>query len=171
MGAVATEYYARRNYSKKDAELIQHELNKLYKQWGQLPPERVVDTARDDTHPLHRFFEWDPHKAHEKYLLVQAREMIRSVRVTIIEDDEEKEDIRAWSPGIKVIGEDVVRGYLPTTEALSDKDQSKLLIAAALRDLEAWRAKHESYMKLVRGLRPLLEAVRKLEAALRKRAR
>lgn len=50
---------------------------------GRLTPETVVDIARSEASPLHRYFEWDTAKAAEAYRLDQARTLIRSVRVEI----------------------------------------------------------------------------------------
>lgn len=52
---------------------------------GALRPATVVDEARDESSPLHSHFEWDVEKNAEAYLLVQARDLIRSAKVRIEE--------------------------------------------------------------------------------------
>ena len=61
----------------------QQVLQELYNKWGILTPELVVEVAKDSWHPLHDRFEWDDTIAAEKFRLVQAARVIRSVRVTV----------------------------------------------------------------------------------------
>jgi len=50
---------------------------------GRLSPNDVVDDARSPDSPLHDYFEWDDTAAAEKYRKVQARQLIRSVKVEV----------------------------------------------------------------------------------------
>lgn len=50
---------------------------------GVLTPDAVVADARKKDSPLHAHFEWDTKKAAAAYWLQQARELIRSVVVTV----------------------------------------------------------------------------------------
>lgn len=50
---------------------------------GVLTADAVVADARSKTSPLHEHFEWDRAKAAAAYWLIQARELIRTVTVTI----------------------------------------------------------------------------------------
>lgn len=50
---------------------------------GTLTPQRVVKAAEDERSPLHDYFEWDDTKASDKYRLLQARVLIKRVRVVI----------------------------------------------------------------------------------------
>ena len=50
---------------------------------GTLPPERVVEAARPEGSALHAYFDWDDRVAGDKWRLQQARELIRSVRISI----------------------------------------------------------------------------------------
>lgn len=51
---------------------------------GKITPEMVVDAARDTSSPLHEHFTWDDEKAAGAFRLVEARALIRSVRVDIV---------------------------------------------------------------------------------------
>lgn len=55
---------------------------------GVLKPHYVVDAARDPSHSLHGFFEWEDHAAAEKWRHSQARAIIRAVRIVDVERDE-----------------------------------------------------------------------------------
>ena len=50
---------------------------------GRLTPQAVVEDAKREGSPLHELFEWDQRRGHEIYLMHRAREVIRSVKVTI----------------------------------------------------------------------------------------
>jgi len=45
---------------------------------GELTAPILVETAKEVTHPLHPFFEWDDKLAGNKHRLSQARALIRS---------------------------------------------------------------------------------------------
>jgi hypothetical protein len=46
---------------------IRDQLQSIYDEQGVLTPALVVETARDENHPLHASFEWDDGIAGEKY--------------------------------------------------------------------------------------------------------
>jgi hypothetical protein len=50
---------------------------------GKLTPQQVLEAARDEESPLHRFFEWDDSTAAEAYRVEQARDLIKKVKVII----------------------------------------------------------------------------------------
>jgi len=67
--------------SSKMKEPIKEELVRIYHRDGKLSSSTVVDEARPEGSPLHPEFEWNNLKAGEEYRLIQARQLIRSVRV------------------------------------------------------------------------------------------
>lgn len=54
---------------------------------GRITPELVLSEAVKPTSPLHDHFEWDDTKAAHRWRLVQARELIRSVKVRITSEN------------------------------------------------------------------------------------
>ena len=50
---------------------------------GRLTPQTVVEDAKREDSPLHELFEWDARRGHEIYLMHRAREVIRSVKITV----------------------------------------------------------------------------------------
>jgi len=50
---------------------------------GRLTADRVVESARPLTSPLHSEFEWNDGEAAHKYRIVQARKLIQSVTVKV----------------------------------------------------------------------------------------
>lgn len=61
----------------------QAELRGLATKDGRLEPRRIVDHAMNPSSSLHGLFTWDDQQAAEKYRLQQAREVIRTLRVTM----------------------------------------------------------------------------------------
>ena len=61
---------------------LRDELLAVRERHGWLTPEAVVGEARSPQHPLHHEFEWDDAIAAHEHRLEQARELIRSVRIT-----------------------------------------------------------------------------------------
>jgi hypothetical protein len=51
---------------------------------GRITPEAVIEAARDAASPLHDRFTWDDKEAGHKQRMHEARELIRSVRVTTV---------------------------------------------------------------------------------------
>jgi hypothetical protein len=67
---------------KVDAQVVGEELERIRERDGGLKTETVVDEARPEIAPLHPAFEWDDFAAAEHYRKIQARTMIRKVRVS-----------------------------------------------------------------------------------------
>ena len=72
---------------------IKIELEKLFVD-GLLSPPGVVESARDPSSPLHAHFDWDDTEAAEKWRHEQARQLIRSVKITI--SDASPVSVRAY---------------------------------------------------------------------------
>lgn len=66
---------------------IEKRINEIFTQaGGVITPRAVVDDARNSDSPLHECFDWNDEIAGDKWRLVQARRLIRSVTIkTVIE--------------------------------------------------------------------------------------
>lgn len=103
---------------------------------GLIQPVEVVEAARDEQSPLHRFFEWDDGTAAEAFRLVQARNLIRSVRIA-----------RGEPTGPQIVNVTIIhadtgekrRGYVPTERAVSEPDLRAQILQDARRGIEAYR--------------------------------
>ena len=62
-------------------------LIQLHKKHGTLTPELVVADARQKTSPLHSLFQWDVKKAALEHWYDVARQLIRNVRVTVVNEE------------------------------------------------------------------------------------
>lgn len=119
---------------------LREELNTIYQAHRELTPQLVVEVARDPANPLHDRFEWDDSVAGEKYRLSQARQLIRSVRVTeVVEDGIER--VRAFH---SVTRADRTT-YVPIEELQQDDFAARLLLRQAEFD---WRNLLRRYQHL-----------------------
>lgn len=147
-------YRAKKNsgFSDKDAKSIGSFLKKKFPD-GSPKPAKLVELAKEETSPLHKYFDWDNKKAAHKWRLHQARQIICMVYVTIKEDeDPEKEVLVREYESVIVDGK---RKYQDSETVLADVDLVDQVIQSALRQLELWEKKFSIY----KSLRKLVEDV------------
>ena len=94
---------------------------------GRLDPHDVITDARDKESPLHSHFTWDNREAADKQRLHEARTLIRSVRVTYVENQTVHRTIAYVRDPAKPSEE---AGYVSTSVLRTDED----LARAALVD-------------------------------------
>jgi hypothetical protein len=107
---------------------------------------------------LHAEFEWDEAAAAKQYRLEQARHIIRcAVRVV----DGDSQPCRAY---VSLVG-DRRSGdsYRSLSDALSDPDLRKQLLAQALREAESWRLRYERLVELQSICRAIVRAERRAQ--------
>ena len=123
---------------------LREELQALYEEQGELTPSLVVNTARDPEHPLHSRFEWDDSVAGEKYRQHQARQLIRSVRIRVIGEDDPTIDyhVRAYQMVRQPGGG---QSYQPVTEVVQDPFISRLILSNMEREWKALRRRYEQF--------------------------
>lgn len=131
---------------------LRSQLESIREQYGQLKPKCVVDEARDPAHPLHSRFEWDDAVAGEAYRLHQARELIRSVKVTYKEADESgpAELVRAYVS----LSNDSDHVYEPVELVAGDPFKRVLVLNNMQRE---WKAMYNRY----KGFEEFAEMVRR----------
>jgi hypothetical protein len=109
---------------------LAEELQKLEDKEGRITAKAVVDAARAPRHPLHDLFTWDDKKAGEQYRLMEARTLIRAVKVERI-----NLDFRAPFYVRDVTVPAAQQGYRRLSEISQDVEDSKATLA-----MEAERA-------------------------------
>ncbi len=122
---------------------LRQELQVIYEQNQKLTPALVVEVARDPDHPLHHRFEWDDEKAGDKYRLHQARQLIRSVRIRVIDEDDpgNNYEVRAYQAVRQPSGN---TAYQSTLELTEDPFMSRLILATMEREWRALKARYEN---------------------------
>lgn len=62
---------------------IEQAVNEIYQRDGEVKPSVLVETAKPKDHPAHDAFEWNNAKAGHEYRMMQARQWIKRVHITI----------------------------------------------------------------------------------------
>lgn len=145
------------------SDLIRGELMRLYERDRELTAGSVVEAARDETSPLHNRFEWDDTIAAEKYREDQARELIRSIRVTVDRPDGGSVNVRAFvnvdpDPNGKRI-------YLPTYVAMADPVRREIVLSRARTELNTWVNRYRTLNEAAELLATAAEAIEDESAA------
>jgi hypothetical protein len=118
---------------------------------GKFGPRDVVEYARKNKNTeLHSRFEWDDRKAGEAYRVEQARGIIQSLKITVIERETEIVSIREYSS--LTTDRQMDGSYRSTVQILSDEEMKAQLlddiqmelvrINVKLRSLSIAAAKH-----------------------------
>ncbi|MCK9505893.1 MAG: hypothetical protein M0Q95_17155 [Porticoccaceae bacterium] len=111
---------------------------------GVILPRSVVEAAKDRKSPLHSWFCWDDSEAAERYRIIQARELIRSVKVEI--GDQTPREVRAFvslTPDRADGG-----GYRLAQEVVSDAQLYQQMLRDALAELERFEQKYSRIKEL-----------------------
>ena len=142
-----------KNAAKADPQKIGTALAQIAEQQkGRLTPPAVVEAARNNRHPLHKFFEWDDAVAAESFRLDQARTLIRSVRI-VGEDDAEP------APAYLSIADKGGTSYRALAEVLDSADLQSSVLASAERDLAAFERRYRSLADICEVIRDAREKI------------
>jgi len=119
---------------------------------GIITPSSVVDAARLESSPLHKYFTWDDGEAAERYRLIEASNLIR-VCVTYL-PSKPKLPVRAFVS----IRDDRIKGggYRVLADVLEDADLTQKLFQDALFELHVFEEKY----KRIQELEPVFQAVK-----------
>lgn len=126
--------------------VVIEELKKLEKENGLLRPKDVVMAAKPANSPLHNFFDWNDTTAAQKYRIWQARKLIASVKVEIMEEETDA----YWNAKIEI--DDVpIQGYFPMDKVLNNDQLYQIVLKEAIRELNYWYTKYK-HLKELKGL-------------------
>lgn len=106
------------------------EIHRLYKLHNGLTPNLIIEVAKNPGSILHEFFEWDDKKAGHSHRLQQARNLITSVKVTIVS---ETKMINAISYVRDPRLPSHQQGYVSIETLKTDKDLARESIALEFR--------------------------------------
>jgi len=126
---------------KKTAALVST-LEGLYQKRKVILATDLVKEAAAENHPLHGEFEWNNGKAAEKYRLHQARQLIASVRIRIVDENAQCDPIRAFV-NLRPEAEDAIglpaRGYAPVLAAMQSTNHRQQILQYAHSQLLGWK--------------------------------
>lgn len=106
---------------------------------GLLSAQDVLNHARDESNPLHRFFDWDDSTAAEKHRLGQARSLIQSYEIEFIGADQIAKVVRGY---VSVQVPQVGRTYARVEAVLSDAVLREQVLDALRGELSALRRRY-----------------------------
>lgn len=125
---------------KDDISLIQRELERVRKKnsLGLLIPREVWESAVEETHPLHPFFQWDDTEAAKSWRDEQSRRLIRFVVVR----DESHPPI----PFYASLKDDRCNdgGYRRTADIITSDELKQQMLETAKWELSAWVKRNEA---------------------------
>ena len=119
---------------------------------GRISPRILVDESRDPRAPLHHKFTWDDEEAGENYRLVQAGQLIRTWRGSLLRIDREANLIRVetqrrvQSP-LSQRGKDK-DSYSTIEEIMSNPITREEMLQTVLRELSAYRKRYAQLLAL-----------------------
>jgi hypothetical protein len=123
---------------------LQEALQSVYDSRGRLTPAIVVEEAKKNRTAagklLRTKLEWDDAVAGEKYRIVQAQELIQSVRVTYREATET--EVARSVRGFHAIQGPEGYVYEPLAEIVDDEIKTRILLQSMERE---WKALHRRY--------------------------
>jgi hypothetical protein len=134
----------------------QAELEQIEKQNdGTIPPQKVVDFARDPSTALHSRFTWDDTKAAEQHRLWQARQVIR-LHVTVIHNSvsAKKIKVRTYESCPSDRGANGA-GYRPIKSIINDSDKYQELLSHVLAQFSYMRDRYRQLSEL----QPIFDAI------------
>jgi hypothetical protein len=150
MGKALVKGYSWREGSrhKVKPEVAAKEIERLAKQNGQrVDAAMVLESASDPTSPLHDEFTWDDTEAARQFRLEQARELVRSIRVTF-ETPERKEVTINVMTTVASLDHAQRSDYVPLAFAMSRTDLRQEVLARAIKELESFKQKYEHLSEL-----------------------
>lgn len=136
------EFHGRGWIREVDAPLVGNELLKIREETGSLTAGTILDAARDQASPLHRFFEWDDTVAAEQYRRWQARAIVASIIVKPIGSG--TSPARAFYSVRNGDG----RQYRPLSEVFENEARLKAVVRRLHTDLMHVRERYQAFRGL-----------------------
>lgn len=122
--------------------VVEREMERLYKVHGRVDTGMLLEVARPETSPLHRYFEWNDGVAAEKYREHQALQLIMASKFVLLLNEEkgtavavsrESMQVRRLLPAFDDDGGFKMRG-----DILNEADARAALIDRKKRALRSW---------------------------------
>ena len=150
MSAFVPQYKFRDGFVAKnvDAQTAGEECKRVADTIG-LTAENLLNENRTDGSPLQDYFEWRDDVAAEKYRLVQAKDIIRSIVLVKQSEDDDKPSVRQF---INIKKGKKEREYVPIETVFKRPDYTEQMFEQAKKDLLAFQTKYaklRNYAKLV----------------------
>lgn len=126
---------------------------------GKITPEQLVEAARSEGSPLHRYFEWDDKEAADKYRLMQARTLIRSCKFNVTVNNR-KVELPLYSRDPEADTGD--QGYVETARIRGQEDLAREIIVTEFKRAatQLRKARHLAmYFQMTEEVDDLIEGI------------
>lgn len=130
---------------------------------GMIGPRTLLNAARSPLSPFHQYFEWDDGEAAEQYRLIQAGQLLRRWKGTIMRIDAEAKVVkieavrRVQSPaGRRAPGGD---SYETIEQIMADPVKRADMLGTVLTELSAYRRRYAQLTALADVWRAIDEAL------------
>lgn len=120
--------------SRGNAAVIKKALDKIESRDGNLMPEAVVRDARSPKSPLHGCFDWDNRVAAHRWRLMQATQLILTVR---LEGGEDEADRRVY------VNIGYGKGFASIERVKQDPNLSAEIIRTAKAEIDEWMRRYQ----------------------------
>ena len=120
---------------EKKQDIYKAELEKLFvENDGELTPEKVVNSAKKASSPLHDYYDWEDTVAGKLWRLHQTRVLFGYVKVDLpIIRNEPNRTVRI---ALQVINADNKSVYVPTLTCIKTKSYAKQLVDEIITELD-----------------------------------
>jgi hypothetical protein len=119
---------------------------------GRISPAALLEAAKDPSSPFHDFFEWDDDEAAEQFRLVQASQIIRRWKGSLMRIDAETKTVKIETVRrVQSPASDRSRGgasYQTVEEIMADPQKREDMLQTVLRELAAYRRRYSQMMAL-----------------------
>lgn len=130
---------------------------------GRIGPHTLLEEARDPSSPFHDYFTWDDDEAAEQYRLIQAGQLIRRWKGSVIRIDSEQKVVkvesvrRVQSPiSQRTKGGD---SYETVEQIMADPTKREDMVRTVLKELSAYRKRYAQLLALADIWRAIDEAI------------
>ena len=145
------------NASKANPQKIGEALARIERENNGLLKPRAVWKAAEGKprHALYPHFEWEDVKAADHWRDQQARVLVNTIRVVDAKDDDK-------GPAYFNVMQADGRGYRSYGEVMTNADLRRAVVAAALRDLNAWDARYHELKEICKLIEPARKRLSKM---------
>lgn len=140
------------NAKDADPAALGEAIDEIYRKYGEIKPERLIEEAKDALHPAHSHFEWDDAKAAHGFRLEQARRIIRIVATT---DPRSQRMV----PAFVSLRSEGGTSYHPMIDVIRSDDLTDRLLKQAEADLQSFEFRYRRFEEFVSDVRSVREKI------------
>ena len=142
-------YAARKGsqFTDAKAQIYGEHLAVLSKGKEKLTTSEIVEDAKNKSTVTHDYFEWNNEIAGERHRIWQARQLVKSIHIVVIREDNPEPIVVPMFHNIRINSEE--RGYIQTETILNVKEFREQMLAEALREIDRWKDAYREYKELV----------------------